>query len=199
MRVFGGGAACRIVGCSPVNAGFMILRDTYLSSYSSYAMADLRPGSPAMVAVNQGSPETFPRYGITNSIPRRWAIARVGGDLLSDNSGEQKAQLVKTVFRIAVAGSIIGSFIPFFHPAAAALAFVAAALDQTDRWWTRITVGADQGDGVVPYLSQQYPGATLNYPAPASSVTSHTGEIDSGRSAISIDYVLRSFVQIPPR
>ena len=90
-----------------------------------------------------------------------------------------------------------GSFIPFFHPAAAALAFVAAALDQTDRWWTRITVGADKSDGVVPYLSQRYPRPSVqDYPAP--DPVSHTGQADTGRSAEAIKYVLREYVRVPP-
>ena len=76
---------------------------------------------------------------------------------------------------------------------------IAVSLDRTDRWWNRLTVGSQQGDGVVPLASQRYPGATAIYVTPQADVVSHTAQIDTPQSARSIRYVLEVNVRVLPR
>ena len=193
-------SVCRISDCGWVKGGLLALRDGFLAGvYSSPAMSDLKPGSQAIRAISVT--ESFPRYGIQHAIPKRWAIAQVGGDLTYSNDGVRTREIVRNVFHIAVAAAVVSGIVSFFAPwaapYAAAAAFVASTLNSTDRWWTRITVGNDQGDGVVPYASQVYPRATFNYRAP--NPVSHTAEVDTRRSALSVRDVLRDRVGVSSR
>jgi hypothetical protein len=96
------------------------------------------------------------------------------------------------------AGRIVSPFVPWAVPYAAAAAFVASHMNSTDRWWTRITVGNDEGDGVVPYRSQVYPGQqVVNYRA--VDPVSHTAEADTRLSARSIRRVLELNVGVEVR
>lgn len=143
--------ACRITLCSGISTPLTLLRDDFLAlAFTSPAMADLRPSSNAIRDVNIPT-ETFPRFGITNSVPKRWAVARLAGDYTSANNGESVANFVKRLYHVSVAASVIGIFIPNIVSAGAV--YVAHTLNQTDRWWTRITVGNSEGDGVVTLSS----------------------------------------------
>ena len=193
--------ACRLGGCSPLKTRFVALRDGFLAAaFTSPAMADLRPNSSAINAVKNGK-ESFPRYGIQQVIDTRWAIAEVAGDMGMSNNGRATRALMRDMFRVGVATSVIGglaSFIPgaaaIAGPIGAAGAFIAHALDTTDRWWTRITVGSQSGDGVVPYNSQVYTGAIRNYRS--TEPVSHTAEVDSKKSANAIGVILRDNVGV---
>ena len=188
--------AGRRLGGGSVASSLTTMRDGFLSfsTFSSPAMQNLRPDSRAIQDVNV--PESFPRYGITNEIPRRWALARVGGDFFANN-GESVVSSVKKVYNVAVTGSVIGFF--FGVLPGAAFATVAVVMNATDLLWNRLTVGSQQGDGVVPLASQRYPGATAIYVTPQADVVSHTAQIDTPQSARSIRRVLEINVGVPVR
>ena len=198
-----GAVACRIGGCSPIKTGLIALRDGVLAgAFSSPAMADLRPNSSAINFVKNGQ-ESFPRYGIQQVIDTRWALGEVAGDVGMSNNGRSTRALMRDMYRVGVAASVIGGLASFI-PGAAAIAgpigatgrFIAHALDTTDKWWTRITVGNATGDGVVAYASQVYPGlaTSQNYRSPEP--VSHTAEIDSKKSANAVGWVLENRVNV---
>ena len=74
---------------------------------------------------------------------------------------------------------------------------IAISLDRTDLLWNRLTVGSQQGDGVVPLASQRYPSGALEHVA--ADPVSHTGQIDTDRSAAAIKRVLQVNVGIQIR
>lgn len=139
-------------------------------------------------------PEASPRFGTQHEVPRRWASFRVVGDTGDRNWGGELATVAEVMFFGSVSGGIIGLFNPLSWGRSAALFGLALELDRTDRWWTRITVGdAETTDGVVPGPSQVYPNAQFNYATPTAA--SHTAQTDSRKSAESIEFVLRQYVQ----
>lgn len=198
VRAFTAGATgrfsvCKFGDCVLVRSGLEALQNGLLSvGVGTPAMRDLRPGSSAIAEVNNGEEGNLPRFGIQHTIRTRWAVAQVAGDFLASNSGERARAVVRDVHAIAVATAFIGGvasiFVPWVAPIAAAAAYVAVTLNVADLLWTRITVGNDQGDGVVQYQSQLYPDATFNYRA--LNPVSHTGEIDTKTSSLSISRVL---------
>jgi len=74
-------------------------------------------------------------------------------------------------------------------------------MDQTDRWYHRITAGNQRTDGVVEGTSQVYPGVPAQG-APLRNIqartpTSHTGETRTERSYIEVRDVLRFDFGVP--
>ena len=192
-----GGSACRFGDCGRIRNGLAALRDFLNQISTSPAIADLRPSSGAIMELRDVQ-DPFPSYGIQNEIPRKWAFAQVAGDLTFSNSGESLRRTVRNVNGIATAAAVIGGIGSFFCPWAAPVAvlggLVRTVLKAADLYWTRVTVGGDQGDGIVPYTSQVHPGAQRNYRAP--NPVSHTAEIDTKKSAEAIETVLRDNVGV---
>ena len=198
---------CRAISCGAVSSAFDYFVNGYLRDpFASPAMADLRPNSAAIQAVN-GPVEGFPRYGIVHQIPKRWAIARVAGDAIN-NEGPSRVNDAKTAYWVlsgtAVAGGILGILFPPIAPftgyAAATAVSILFIMDTLDRWWNAVTVGSSgRGDGVVPESSQRYPRATFNYVVPEQDVVSHTAQIDTRVSSRSIDRILDLYVNVPRR
>lgn len=120
------------------------------------------------------------------------------------NSGASARAYVQTAYRVATVATAAGgilSLVPgvsaIFGSVAVVAAKIAYHFHATDRWWTRITVGREAGNGFIPYPSQLYPNAIRNLRAPEP--VSHSAEIDSRTSAQSIELLLAEDVGAPRR
>ena len=70
-------------------------------------------------------------------------------------------------------------------------------MNSADSAWNNLTVGYDEGDGVVPLASQVYPGADFNYYAP--DPVSHMAQTDTRRAAEAYAHVLETRVGVDPK
>ena len=70
-------------------------------------------------------------------------------------------------------------------------------MNSADSAWNNLTVGYDEGDGIVPLASQVYPGADFNYYAP--DPVSHMAQTDTDRAADAYVDILRDFIGVQPR
>ena len=191
--VFNGPFSCGIIACGALNATVAVVGPRFLSSP---AMADLRPGSDAIAEVNAVS-ETFPRFGIQHATPRRWAFARVGGDLQPGNQGDEVARAVHLFYSALVVAAVATVWNPFTWGITVVAAAGIMVMNSADSAWNNLTVGPDQGDGVVPLASQVYPGADFNYDVP--DPVSHMAQTDTRRAADAYVYVLETRVGVDSR
>lgn len=172
------------------------------------------PGSGTLNEVNNADEgPLFPRYGIQHAPTKRWALMRVAGDSwpTPQGVGPTFVTLADVTFGVALLGSAVGIFSGRWALAAcgrwALAAFCARVIDTmitADRWRHRMTVGNDEGDGVVECQSQVYPGANRPNAGTirnfrALTPTSHTGKIDTERSYAEIAKVLDGEFRIPRR
>ena len=154
--------------------------------------------SPAIQVTNSAS-ESFPRYGIQHYIQRRFSVFRVAGDAKgTDNGGDALVASMEGVYIALVSTAVVSGVLGFITPYAWVITATASAaivvINTTDAWWNGITAGSDRTDGIVAGASQRYPNATFNYQAP--DPVSHTAEIDSRRSANSIETMLNERLQV---
>lgn len=204
--LFNNGVACRIVGagsCFDARSGLAAFANGILAlPGSSAAVQDLVPGSPAMTLTN-GVPETFPRFGIQNYIPARWAFARVAGDILKTDGGPAFVTAMNVVFWAAVGGGVISSVASILTPwswgVAVRLFRAAYEMDRTDRWYNRVTAGSNTTDGIVEGSSQKYPGIAELDNFRAVDPTSHLGETNTQKSYVELQRVLVSRLAVLER
>ena len=108
----------------------------------------------------------------------------------------QLALITSIVYHTTLGGGVL-SILTGQWGLAAFLLKVTLELEQTDRWWKRITSGNDRTDGVVEGVSQVYPNAIRN--VTARDPASHAGEIDTQRSYNEIHAVLRDDLEVVER
>ena len=186
-RVLGLNLVCGALGdlCSPAEGAVrsLVTFGLAMQGSTSDAAEDIRPLSPAIQAVNEAT-ETFPRFGIRNEIDKRWAMARLGGDLYN-GKGENMVTVVDGVVGGFALVAVVGGWVPFIGWGAAAIAArVVWGFVSTDAWWNRITSGGDESDGFIQASSQRYPNATRNINArePTPTRASRSPSAHSTRS-----------------
>jgi hypothetical protein len=139
--------------------------------HSLPVVGQLDPSNPVHDILTNRGDQAFPHAAVTNKTWNKWTEWRLVGDSkfcgasISANCGDQSRAFVNSVdktyhqlIKCGVVGGILGFVIPGGHAVAAICARQAAGLLALDLIYKKVTVGNDQGDGVVPLHSQRYPG-----------------------------------------
>lgn len=150
---------------------------------------------------------------VVNQAWERWTMWRLIGDRkycgqgqlgpIAPNCGDLGRNYVNATdkayhryIKCAVVGGILGFVLPGGHAVAAACGLNAAGMRGVDWVYHRVSVGSDQGDGIVPVNSQKYPDGSIPYTAYDSD--SHIAETHSqNRTGPQIANALRLRIGVP--
>lgn len=161
------------------------------------ASSDLRPGSPYTAQLNAGY-EPFQRVGIQSYSNKRFVWMRLMADYMNNPEdafgGRNVARYTQWAYDGLWACGVVSIFV--LRPNWAAFCISRArALDDTDRFWDRLTAPGDRSDGIVQGTSQVYPAATRQYPI--SKGDSHVGENKSDKTKGSLSLAFREMFGVP--
>ncbi|HYK10707.1 MAG TPA: alpha/beta fold hydrolase [Gemmatimonadales bacterium] len=162
------------------------------------ANIDLQPGSAFTTALNTAT-ETFPRVGIESYSPKRWVLARLGGDsqCFPENptcGGRAWAKYANDAYwgarLLQILGAMVGN--ETIYDVGTRIVDVMDYIDYQWDWWT---APGDQTDGVVQGRSQVYPRATANLSIPGGD--SHDGEPNSDKTRTKIEQAFDQVFLVP--
>ncbi len=171
----------------------------YALDQSAPAASDLRPGSAFLNQLNAPY-EPFTRVGIQSYSKKRFVWMRLAGDLVANPEdtfgGRGLAKYTQWAYDGFWGCGVVSIFV--LRPGWASWCISRArALDDTDRFWDRLTAPGDRTDGIVQGSSQLYPNATRQYPI--SKGDSHLGENKSDLTRGVLRTTLDTEFRVPRR